>query len=155
MSERSPWLHSASIRLLIVEKHPAIRTGLCTLIEAWRWPGVVVEVTGGFADALQSLDEQWPSLVLLDVELPQGAGISLLQWIKERQPSTPVVAWMLYPTSRVAALGAGADLCLDKGAPVWELKQAIIDLVLSEALNAEADFGLDDIYSRTKRSVCY
>lgn len=139
MSERLPWLHSASIRLLIVEKHPAICAGLCTLIEVWRWPGVVVKATGGFADALQSLDEQWPSLVLLDVELPQGAGISLLQWIKARRPHTPVIAWMLYPTSRAAALGAGADVCLDKDAPAWELKQAIIDLVLSEALNAEAE----------------
>ena len=139
MSKRSPWLHSASIRLLIVEKHPAIRIGLCTLIEAWRWPGVVVEVTGSFADALQSLAEQWPSLVLLDVELPQGAGISLLQWIKARRPHTPVIAWMLYPTSRVAALEAGADICLDKGAPAWALKQTIVDLVLSEALNAETE----------------
>lgn len=139
MSKRSPWLHSASIRLLIVEKHPDIRTGLCTLIEAWRWPGVVVEVTGGFADALQSLDEQWPSLVLLDVELPQGAGISLLQWIKAHRPYTPVIAWMLYPTSRAAALGAGADVCLDKGAPAGELKQTIIDLTRSESLNDEGE----------------
>jgi DNA-binding response OmpR family regulator len=139
MSERSPWLHSASIRLLIVEKHPVICASLCTLIEAWRWPGVVVEATGGFADALQSLDEQWPSLVLFDVELPQGAGISLLHWIKARRPHTPVIAWMLYPTSRAAALGSGADVCLDKGAPAWELKQTIIDLTRSETLNVKVE----------------
>ena len=139
MSERSPRLHSTPIHLLIVEKHPVICVGLCTLIQAWRWPGVVVKATGGFADALQSLDEQWPSLVLLDVELPQGAGISLLQWIKARRPHTPVIAWMLYPTSRAAALGAGADACLIKGAPAWELKQTLFDLALSEVPNAEAE----------------
>jgi DNA-binding NarL/FixJ family response regulator len=139
MNERSLRLHSAPIRLLIVEKHPVICAGLCTLIEAWRWPSIVVEVADGSAAALQSLAKQWPNLVLLDMELPNRASISLLQWIKAHQPYTPVIAWMLYPTSRAAALDAGADVCLDKCAPALELKQAIIDLVLSEASNAEVN----------------
>jgi hypothetical protein len=47
MSESPQRHHSAPLRLLIVEKHPDIRAGLCGLIDAWRWPGVVVEATGG------------------------------------------------------------------------------------------------------------
>jgi DNA-binding NarL/FixJ family response regulator len=131
MNERSQLPDAASVRLLIVEKHPGIRAGLCTLIEAWRWPNVVVEATDGFANACQALAAQWPSLVLLDMELPQGDSITLLQQLKAQRPHTPVLAWMLYPTSQTAALQAGADACFYKGAPACELKQVIIDLVLS------------------------
>jgi len=139
MSDRSAGHDSPAIHLLIVEKHSSIRAGLCALIEAWGWRDIMVETADGFAGASQSLAAQWPSLVLLDMELPDNASSSLLQRIKAHQPSTPVIAWMLYSTNRIAALEAGADICLDKGAPAWALKQAIIDLVLTEALSAETE----------------
>lgn len=127
MSEGSSGRDSTANRLLVIEKHPDVRASLCDLIETWRWPDFAVEATDGFAGATRLLAAQWPSLVLLDMELPNGASISLLQWIKARQPYTPVIAWMLYPTSWADALAAGADVCLDKGAPAWELKQTIGD----------------------------
>ena len=137
MSDRSAGHDSPAIHLLIVEKHPSIRAGLCALIEAWGWRDIVVETADGFAGASQSLAAQWPSLVLLDMELPDNASSSLLQRIKAHQPSTPVIAWMLYSTSQEATLGAGADVYLDKGAPAWMLKQTIIKFVQSSAFKAE------------------
>lgn len=63
------------------------------------------------ADALRCLESSLPQLVLLDVELPEADGLSLLRRLKRDYPSLPVIllSARAEAPSRLAGFDAGAD----------------------------------------------
>lgn len=103
-----------SITVLVVDDHPAVRTGLCALIDAE--PGLVALGTAsdafGVAPAVHKLR---PDVVVMDYQLPGKDGISLCRELR-RNPVPPAV--LLYSAfadrnlvvpARIAGVGAIAD----------------------------------------------
>ena len=102
-----------SIRLLVADDHQVIRTGLATLL-AGSGIEIVAEAANG-KEAIEQAEQHKPDVVLLDIRMPDGDGLSTLEKLRARVPESRVVMLSTYdnPTyiARAVALGA-ADYVL-------------------------------------------
>jgi len=115
-----------TIRLLLVDDHAVVRSGLRTLLE----PEADIEIVGeaGTArEAIQRVRDLQPDLVLLDIGLPDQSGISVAQTIKHDWPQAAVVALTIHEDEEYffPMLQAGASGYVPKRAAPEELITAI------------------------------
>jgi DNA-binding NarL/FixJ family response regulator len=97
-----------SIRLLVCDDHEVIRTGLASLLA-----GTEIEIIGEAANGEETLKQAQklkPDVVLLDIRMPDGDGLSTLEKLRSNVPDSRVVMLSTYdnPTyiARAVALGA-------------------------------------------------
>ena len=104
---------SANVRMLIVEDEEIVRSTMRAYLEH---NGFVVAEAGTLAAARVSMREQRPSLVLLDLQLPDGDGLDLLTTIKKDWPEMPVVVMTGHGSieTAVTAMRRGADNFIQK-----------------------------------------
>lgn len=101
-------------QLLLVEDAPEIVAFLLLVLKPARF---VVTVAATLADGRTAMRNRAPpDLVILDVDLPDGAGLELCREIKAAAPLVPVLALKASAVSRSRreALAAGADRFLPK-----------------------------------------
>jgi DNA-binding NarL/FixJ family response regulator len=84
---------AAAIRVLVVDDHPAVRTGMQAMLE--REQDIVVAAAAATAGDAHAM---WPALegtpvdvVLVDHHLPDEDGLSLCLWLTTRAPAPAVV----------------------------------------------------------------
>ncbi len=128
------------LSLLIVEDDPVLRD-LCLEI------GKRMGFAASFADSVPSARAVLPrpvDIVLLDVRLPGGEGLSLLDDIRVQHPSAIVIIMTAYPTvdSAVEALRVGAGDYLSKPFTVDDL---------TSTLERAAERRIFDVESRELR----
>jgi len=114
------------IRMLLVDDHPALRTGLTAVLRAE--PGLVPLGTAAGADELwPALNRTKPDVVLLDYHLPPADGLVLCRRIKRTMPPPRVLLYSAYADASlvIPAMLAGADGLVNKGAPAPELYDAV------------------------------
>jgi DNA-binding NarL/FixJ family response regulator len=113
LTETSPTIEapkSAAIRIVVVEDHPFFRVGLTTWIS--RQPNLLL---CGTADspvaALEAIANHHPDIVLLDLQLREGDGFSLLRALKDwsRQPRVIVLSHKDETIFAERAIRAGAS----------------------------------------------
>lgn len=94
--------------ILIVEDDIELNRGLCS---AFKSDGRTVVSVSSINDAREQLSVSRPSLVLLDINLPDGTGTSLLKEIRAVSPDLPVILLTANDTDAdvVSGLEAGAD----------------------------------------------
>jgi DNA-binding NarL/FixJ family response regulator len=114
------------IRILVVDDHPAMRTGLSAVLAAE--PGFVVLGTAASAyDVGPAVTRTKPDVVLMDYHLPSSDGLVLCRRLKRTVPAPAVLVYSAYADASLAlpALLASADGVLHKSAPATELYDAI------------------------------
>ncbi len=113
------------IRILIADDHEVLRRGLVSLFSGSDI-NIVAEATSG-DEAVQIAIEQQPDVVLLDIRMNNGDGLSALEAIKERQPEMPVLMLSTYdnPTYIAQAMAQGASGYLLKGSNREEIIEKI------------------------------
>jgi DNA-binding NtrC family response regulator len=77
-----------SSKILIVDDEPSIRFALGQALNAWGHLSVQAETV---SSALRVFDEESPDAVLLDIDLPDGSGLDVLQRIREERTDTVVI----------------------------------------------------------------
>ena len=101
-----------TLSVLIADDHEVVRSGLRTLF-AGTDINVVAEARSG-REAIALASEKRPDVVILDVRMPDGDGLSTLGRIKLDFPEIPVIMLSTYdnPTyvARSVALGASGYL---------------------------------------------
>jgi len=99
-----------SIRLLLVDDHKVVRSGVKALLSGTGNIDVVGEA-GTMADALSVAARLKPDLVLMDVRLPDGSGIDACREIRTARPETRVLFLTSFADSDavLATILAGAD----------------------------------------------
>ena len=75
-------------RLLVVDDEPDIGEYIRVVAEAM---GFDVEVTTSVWDFLDSYDKQEPSLICVDVVMPEMDGLELLKTLNERNCTAPIL----------------------------------------------------------------
>lgn len=78
------------IRVLIVDDHPIVCSGIRNILEPTMGIHVVGEAHTG-AEALQIIELDKPDVVLLDMKLPDMSGVEVIQKIYKTKNSTPRV----------------------------------------------------------------
>ncbi len=109
------------IRVLVVDDHPMVREGLRSMLSAADID-VVGEAARG-AEAVSLAGELAPDLVLLDLELPDVEGLSVLGRLRETHPSVPVLVVTMHQDPELVrrAVQAGAAGYILKGVDRQEL----------------------------------
>jgi DNA-binding NarL/FixJ family response regulator len=102
-------------RIFIVDDHPIVRDGLITLINRQQDLRVCGEAEEA-PQALKSISELKPEVVIVDIGLKSSDGIELTKSIKARYPRLPVIVLSIHDESVYAerALRAGAQAYLMK-----------------------------------------
>jgi DNA-binding NarL/FixJ family response regulator len=97
-----------TVRLLVADDHEVIRTGLACLLAGSSIEIVAEAATG--EEAVEKAAECKPDVVLLDIRMPDGDGLSILEKLRVAVPESRVVMFSTYgnPTyiARAVALGA-------------------------------------------------
>jgi two-component system invasion response regulator UvrY len=114
------------IRVLIVDDHELVRTGIKRILEDTQGIRVIAEASTG-EEALQRVREHRPDVVLMDVNMPGIGGLEATRKIIQSHPDLRVIVVTIhvdepYPTR---LLEAGASGYLTKGCAVDEIVDAI------------------------------
>jgi two-component system, NarL family, response regulator NreC len=113
-------------RLLLVDDHAVVRSGLRMLLENER----DIEIIGEAASAHEAIEKALrmkPSVILMDIGLPDLSGIEATREIKKRFPEVSVVALTIHEDEEYffKMLEAGATGYVPKRAAPEELLTAI------------------------------
>jgi DNA-binding NarL/FixJ family response regulator len=113
------------IKLLIADDHEVVRSGLKSLLAGTEIK-VVAEVGTG-AEAVKYALESDPDVVMLDIRMPDGDGLTALGRIKLDKPEMPILILSTFdnPTYVARAVALGANGYLLKGCTREELLAAI------------------------------
>jgi len=113
------------MKILIVDDHPIVRAGLRRLLTAE--PEIEVREAASGREALSVFKEQQPTLVILDLNLPDIGGLEVLVRLKAIDPDARVLVLSMHDdeTHTTRALRAGAAGYVTKNAPPEELLEAI------------------------------
>ncbi len=114
------------IRVLLVDDHELVRTGIKRILDDTRGISVIAEASTG-EEAIQQVREHKPDVVLMDVNMPGIGGLEATRKIIQSYPDLRVIVVTIhvdepYPTR---LLEAGASGYLTKGCAVDEIVSAI------------------------------
>jgi two-component system response regulator NreC len=116
------------IRLLVVDDHPVVRAGLCTLLNAQPDMQVIGEAVDG-AEAIEHAGELRPDVVVMDITMEGVGGLSATREITERFAECKVLVLTVHNSVEYLRQA------LDAGATGYVLKQAA-DTELAVAIRA-------------------
>jgi len=122
-----------TIRLMLVDDHEVVRSGLRMLLEG----EPDVEIVGEFGlakEALSSLERLKPDVILMDIGLPDLSGIDAASEVKRLREGTAVVALTIHEDEEYffKMLDAGASGYVPKRAAPDELLTAIRTAAMGE-----------------------
>jgi DNA-binding NarL/FixJ family response regulator len=111
-------------RVLIIDDHPMVREGLRSMLAGAMSS---CDEAASAEEAVAKLARARPDLILLDLNLPDGDGLTLLRRIKELSPRSTVVIVTMHdqPEHVREALRLGAAGYVVKGASRRELLAAV------------------------------
>ncbi len=112
------------MKLLLIEDEPELAQAL---VHYLRNGDVVCERAASFGEAREKLESFHYDIVLLDIMLPDGSGLDLLELIKEKAPDTGVLVISARDAldDRITGLERGADDYLTKPFQFPELSARI------------------------------
>jgi DNA-binding NarL/FixJ family response regulator len=114
------------MRIVLVEDHVILREGLKALLEMD--PDVrVVGEAANVSDGLAAIESLEPSVVITDIGLPDRSGIDLIEALRARKCSSPIlVLTVLHSEEKLrAAMHAGASGFVLKDSPLAELIEGL------------------------------
>ncbi len=114
------------IKILIADDHTIVRAGIRQLLETQTDFEVIADVENG-RDAVEQVTRLNPTVVLMDLRMPEMDGVQAISQIKAQHPETNILVLTTYDTDAdiVRAVDAGATGYLLKDVPREELFRAV------------------------------
>ncbi|MHB1688399.1 MAG: response regulator [Ignavibacteriaceae bacterium] len=115
------------IKILIVDDHLLIRTGVISLLKDSSSIEVIGEAENG-KDAINKFEKLKPNVVLMDISMPDISGIEATKKIKEKHPLANILILTIFENEDYIfnAIKNGASGVLHKNIGKKELVEAII-----------------------------
>ena len=132
------------MKILIVEDEPALRELIQRSLEKERY---VVEVAADFNSALRKIEDYDYDCVLLDIMLPDGSGLDLLEKLKamHKRENVIIISAKDSLEDKVLGLELGADDYLPKPFHLAELNARIKSVIRRQHHYGEIDICLGNI----------
>lgn len=132
------------MKILIIEDEPALRELIQRSLEKERY---VVEVAADFNSALRKIEDYDYDCVLLDIMLPDGNGLDLLEKLKTMHKHENVIIISAKDSleDKVLGLELGADDYLPKPFHLAELNARIKSVIRRQHHDGEIDICLGNI----------
>ncbi|HJZ99088.1 MAG TPA: response regulator transcription factor [Candidatus Solibacter sp.] len=123
-------VNERKIRILAVDHNPLLLEGISLLIGLHADMELVCSAASR-AEAMECFAQYTPDVILMDLDLPSGAGIAAIEEILKHDPSACIIGLLTYEwdAARLRALRAGAGACLTKDC----LNDELISLIREEA----------------------
>ena len=122
------------IRVLLVDDHPVVRSGIHDLLNKSPDIDVVGEAANG-EQGLQMVEEMHPDVLLLDMELPDIQGTRVAQQVQQLYPRVKILALSAHDDSiyvrELLELGAAGYLMKE------EAPEAIVEAVRGVAMGEQ------------------
>jgi DNA-binding NarL/FixJ family response regulator len=120
-----------TIRILIADDHPVVRTGVRTMIGNESDMVVVAEAGDGL-EVVELYEQHAPDVVLMDLRMPRQDGVGAIRVIMKAHPNARIVALTSYE--------GDADIyrALDAGACGYLIKDMLGDEVVGAVRSAAA-----------------
>jgi len=123
------------MKVFIADDSPILRERLKTMLSDFP----EVEISGQAKDtpeAIKFIKELKPDIVILDIRMPGGSGIEVLQSIKKDRPDIKVIVFTNYPYPqyRKKCMNLGADFFFAKATESEEVPK-VIEQLLKNAKN--------------------
>ncbi len=134
--------HRRMCTVLLVDDHPMVREGLRGMIDAEDGLAVVGEAASG-NEALTMAAALRPDVILMDLRMPDGDGVTATRRILAQLPETRIVVVTTYETDAdiLRAVEAGAAGYLLKDASRTELAAAVRDAAAGKTVLAPSVAG--------------
>ena len=132
------------MKIFIVEDEPALRELIQRSLEKERY---VVEVAADFNSALRKIEDYDYDCVLLDIMLPDGSGLDLLEKLKamHKRENVIIISAKDSLEDKVLGLELGADDYLPKPFHLAELNARIKSVIRRQHHDGEIDICLGNI----------
>ena len=98
------------VRVLLVDDHPLLRTGLRFTLDEMEDFDLVGEASDGF-EGVEKILDLVPDVALVDIDLPGISGITVIEMIRNKQREMKIIALSSYSEKSYVsgAMAAGAD----------------------------------------------
>lgn len=132
------------MKILIVEDEPSLREVIQISLEKERY---VTEVACDYKSALRKIEDYDYDCILLDIMLPDGNGLCLLEKLKEMHKRENVIILSAKDSleDKIQGLELGADDYLPKPFHLAELNARIKSVIRRQHHNGEIDIQLGNI----------
>ena len=134
-------------QILLVDDHPSVRSGIKRAIESSGMSccGEAASRTEAFAQ----IAHMSPDGVILDLNLPDGSGLDIVQWIRKHSKEMAIVILTMSDEEShlIAAMRAGASAFVKKSAPLEDVVSS-----LRSALRQPKNFTAADLTNALKKS---
>lgn len=142
----------SKVRILVVDDEPTARNGLAKLLEQ---EGYQVDLAGDGVEALASVAENPPALIISDLKMPNMDGMEFLKQLHERGVETPTVVATAFGevSTAVAAMRAGAEDYLTKPIDFDALLLVVERTLAREELKSEAENLRRQLRARDKEGL--
>jgi len=136
---KKPQAKKGKARVLVIDDHPAVRSGLKAAINATHDLQVCGEA-GNVREAKQILRELECDVVLLDLTLADESGLELVKDLAVRKRAAPTLVLSMHDEAIYAerVLRAGAKGYLMKDVPLEEVLRALRQVLAGEVHLSEA-----------------
>jgi DNA-binding NarL/FixJ family response regulator len=133
-------------QILLIDDHPSVRSGIKRAIES-----VGMSCCGEAAsrsEAFAQIAHKTPDGVILDLNLPDGSGLDIVQWIRKHSKEMAIVILTMSDEEShlIAAMRAGASAFVKKSAPIEDVVAS-----LRSALRQPENFSAAGLTSVLKK----
>ena len=146
----------STIKLLLVDDHDIVRTGLKSFLETQSGLEVIGEASNGL-EAMEKSAELCPDVVLMDITMPEMDGLAATRQMAQNCPNSRVLALTVHEDKHYffEMLAAGAQGYVTKQAAAEELVAAIRAVAAGNVYlqPALARWLLDDYRSLSEKSI--
>lgn len=120
------------MKVFLVDDSAIVRERLASMLSEIKYVEIAGEAENAH-DALQDIEKLKPDAVILDIRMPDGNGIDVLEKIKKSRPAIQVIMFTNYPYPqyRKKCMDYGADYFFDKSTEFERVAEALKRLMES------------------------